>query len=268
VLLSALAVVAVGGTLAGDLALGRLVGGWRDEIRLVAVLRDPMPRPGGAEGLGVAVRAMRGVAAVRYVGPDAALRELRALLGPRGEGLERLPANPVPARLEVTPARELDAAGVRALVAELERIAAVEEVQAAVGWLDPAERLGRGLRRGGLALGACLALAAVGAAAAANGAARRADAAQTAILRLAGAPAARVSLPLLLHAAGLGALGALVGVGLLLLGSEPGAPWAGDWLRAALGLEPLPLLPGRWLAALAGGGAGLGLLAGLAAGRA
>jgi cell division protein FtsX len=267
VLLSALAVLATGATLAGDLALGRLVVGWRDAVRLVGVLRDPAPRPGGAEGLVASVRAMRGVAAVRYVAPDAALRELRALLGPRGEGLDRLPANPVPARLEVTPARELDAAGVRALLAELERVPAVEEVQAAVGWLDPVERLGRGLRRGGLALAACLGLAALGAVAATNAAARRAAAAETAILRLAGASEARVALPLVLQAAGLGGLGALLGLGLLLLGSEPAAPWVGDWLRTVLGLEPLPLLPGRWLAALGGGGAALGLLAGLAAGR-
>ena len=36
--------------------------------------------------------------------PAMALAELQRLLGPRGDGLDHLPSNPLPARIEMTPA--------------------------------------------------------------------------------------------------------------------------------------------------------------------
>jgi hypothetical protein len=87
------------------------------------------------------------------------------------------------------------------------------------------------------------------------------------ILRLAGVPELRLAAPLVLQALGLATLGSLLGLAVLLLVSEPSAPWVGSWLRAALGLDPLPLLPPGWLAGLASGGAALGLAGALAAGR-
>jgi hypothetical protein len=88
------------------------------------------------------------------------------------------------------------------------------------------------------------------------------------ILRLAGVPAFRLAAPPVLQGVGLAALGSLLGLAVLLLASEAGAPWTGSWLRAVLGLDPLPLLPSSWLATLTGGGAALGLVGALAAGRA
>ena len=69
----------------------------------MVVLRDAGTRPEAPDGIVTRARALHGVAAVRYVAPDVALAELKQLLGPRGDGLERLPSNPLPARLEVTP---------------------------------------------------------------------------------------------------------------------------------------------------------------------
>jgi cell division transport system permease protein len=267
VLLAALAALVTAGTVAGRLALVRATAPWRAELRVVAILRAAVPRPEAPDSVVAAARALRGAAAVRYVGPAEALAEVRRLLGPRGEGLERLPSNPVPARLEVTPRVDLDAAGVRGLVGALDRLPGVDEVRAAADWLEPLERLERGLRFGGLALGATLALAAIVTAAGATAAARREGAEETAILRLAGIPAGRLFLPLVLQALALGTLGALAGVALFHLGSETGARWTGPWLRAALGLDPLPGLPRAWLAGLLGGGATLGLLGALAASR-
>ena len=267
VLLPALAVAVAGGTLAGDRALGLSEAAWRAELRVVAVLRNAGVRPDAPDGILARARALPGVADVRYVAPAMALAELRRLLGPRGEGLDRLPANPLPPRLEVTPASTLSAADLQALVEGLDRLPGVTEVQAAHGWVEPLERLRRGLRLGGLALAAVLALAALGAATGATAAARRASADEVSILRQAGVPELRLEAPLVLQALGLGMLGSLLGLAVLLLASEPGASWAGSWLRAVLGLDPLPLLPPPWLAALAGGGAALGLAGALAAGR-
>ena len=268
VLLSALAVLSAGATLAADLALAEAEAGWRASLRLVVVLRDARPRPEGPEGIVGRARALHGVSAVRYVSPDVALAELRQLLGPRGDGLDRLPSNPLPARLEVTPAARLDAAEVEALAAALDRLPGVSEVQAARGWLEPLERLRRGLRLGGLGLAAVLGLAALAAAAGSTAAARRAGADEVSVLRLVGVPELRLAAPLVLQAVGLAGIGSLLGLALLLLASEPGAPWAEPWLRAVLGLDPLPLLPSRWLAGLTSGGTALGLVGAFAAGRA
>jgi len=118
-----------------------------------------------------------------------------------------------------------------------------------------------------LALAALLSVAALGAAAAATTTARRAGAAEAGILRLVGVPAFRLGVPLVLQAVVLATVGSLLGLAALLLASEPGATWIGGWLRAVLGLDPLPLLPTAWLATLTGGGMALGLVGALAAGR-
>jgi len=266
-LLIALAILVSGGALAGELALQRRVAAWREAMRLIAVLREPVPRPDAPDSLLAAVRGLPGVARAQYVAPDVALGQLRQMLGPRGEGLDRLPANPVPARIEITPDRALAAAELDALAAALARQPGVEEVQAALEWVEPTERVLRGVRLGGLALGALLSLAALAAVAGATRSARRASADEEAILRLAGVPELRLATPWVLQALSVAAAGALVGTAALLLGSEPGGPWTGDWLRTTLGLDPLPLLPARWLALLGGAGLTLGLLGALAAGR-
>jgi cell division protein FtsX len=268
VLLAALAALVAGGTLAGDLALGLSEAAWRAELRLVAVLRDAGARPEAPDGIVARVRALPGVVEVRYVGPAVALAELRRLLGPRGDGLDRLPSNPLPPRLEITPGATLSARDLRVLGEALDQVPGVTEVQAAFGWVEPLERLRRGLRLGGLALAALLGVAALGAAAGATTTARRAGAKETSILRLAGVPAFRLGAPLVLQAVVLATAGSVLGLGALLLASEPGAPWIGGWLQTVLGLDPLPLLPSAWLATLAGGGMALGLGGALAAGRA
>jgi cell division protein FtsX len=268
VVLSALAVLSAGATLAADLALAGAEAGWRASLRLVVVLREAGPRPEGPDGIVGRARTLPGVSTVRYVAPDVALAELRQLLGARGEGLDRLSSNPLPPRLEVTPAATLDAAGLETLVVALDRLPGVTEVQAARGWVEPLERVRRGVRMGGLALAAGLAVAALGTAAGATAVARRAGIEETSVLRLVGVSEHRLVAPLVLQALTLAGIGSLLGLGLLLLASEPGAPWTEIWLRSVVGLDPLPLLPSRWLAGLTGGGAALGLLGALAAGRA
>ncbi len=100
VLLAALAVLVAGGALAGDLALGLSEAAWRADLRLVVVLRAGGARPEAPDGILARVRALPGVTEVRYVAPAVALAELRRLLGPRGDGLDHLPSNPLagPAR--------------------------------------------------------------------------------------------------------------------------------------------------------------------------
>ena len=270
VLLVALAVVALGATLLGRAALARLTGTWRAELRIVAVLREDGVRANGAPSVIPAAQGLPGVGTVRYVSRADALAELKqhlASLGVGADGLERLPLNPVPARLVIVPAPGLGAAGLRGLVDALGRLPAIEEVQAPIGWVEPAERVERGLTRVGLGLGALLGLAALLVIAAAAALARQRRADETAILRLAGASELTLRAPLVLQAILQGASGAALGVSVLVLVSETAAPWTGDWLRASLGLAALPVPGWHLVAALAGGGAAAGLAGGLAGGR-
>src|SRR5581483_7588489 len=120
-------------------------------------------------------------------------------------------------------------------------------------------------RQGGLALAALLAVIGLGAAIGAVARARRAGEDETAILRLAGVGETRLGAPLVL--VGVTTIGTLLGLGARLLASQGGPAAAGPWLRAVLGLGPLPLLPLRTLAMLLAGGVGLGFLAALGGGR-
>jgi len=267
VLLCALAVVVAGATLLGLQALARLAAPWRADLRLVATLRDEPASRSRQETLAVGVRALPGVVAVRYVSPSEALADLRRFLGASGAGLDRLPTNPVPARLEVIPATTVGAAGLRDLVQSLERLPGVETVQGAFGWVEPFERVARGLRVGGLSLAGTLGLAALLAITGATRLARQRGADETAVLRLVGVAAARLRVPLVLQALVQGGAGAALGWGALLLLTEMAAPWLGEWLGTTLGWVPLPTPP--WPLGLSFVGTGLtaGAMAGLAAGR-
>ena len=266
ILVVALAVGIGGGTVVGLEQLSRLTAAWRAELRVVALLREPADGP-GPEALVAAVRGLPGVGAVRYLSTEEALADLRRHLGPAGDGLDRLPTNPVPARVEVTPAPGLRAAGLRGLVEALARVPGVEGVQAAVGWVGEAERVERAVHVGGLGLAGLLGLVGALVIAGATSLARVRRADETAVLRLAGVSETRLWAPLLLQGLAQGAAGAALGLGLLLLASEAGTAWAGAWLRGGLGLGPLPV-PGSTLgAALFWAGLAAGLVGSLGAGR-
>lgn len=266
-LLSALAVLAIGGTVLSLDALGRLAAARRAEVRIVAILREDAARPDGPRSLLPSTRALPGAGTARYVSSAEALVELRRYLGPAAAGLDRLPANPVPARIEVTPANGVSAATLRALADALGRLPGVEEVQAALAGVEETERVEAALRNGGFGVGIVLALAALAALIGATVVAQQRGTDETAILRLVGAREASIRGPLLLQAGVLGGAGAALGWSVLLAVSEAGLPWIGGSLRAVLGLVALPW-PGWPLGVtLVGGGAAAGLLAGWGAGR-
>lgn len=267
ILLGALTVIVAGGAPSGLTGLARLTAPWRADLRVVVTLRGAAGRPDDPGSIVVAAQALPGVLTVRLVSADEALADLKRHLGGPTDGLARLPGNPLPARLEITPLATLDAAGLDRLVGALGRLAEVEEVRAAVGWVRHVERVERGLRMGGGMLAGVLGLGAILAVLGATTAAARSRMDETAILRLVGVREVAIRGPLLLQAIVQGGAGAALGVSALLLASEAGLPWLGDWLRATLGVGPLPALPWPLTALLLGGGLGGGLAGGLAAGR-
>jgi cell division protein FtsX len=249
-------------------AVSRLGAGWYRETRIVAVLGREADAASGAGAVVAAVEALAGVAAVRHVPAAEALAELTRALGPVEAGLARLPVNPVPARLEIRPRSGLGAARLRELIASLARVPGVEAVESAVGWVGALERIEHAIRLAGSTLAAGLAVTALLALAGATALARHRRADETAVLRLAGVGDGWLRTPLIIQATVQGAAGGALGVGVIALVSGEGGAWAAGWLRAGVGIGPLPELGWPWSAVLAGGGLALGLVSGLgSAGR-
>lgn len=243
--------------------LGRIVTAWRGQARVVLYLgEEPSRREEWLAGL----RAL-GVREWRLISPDEALGELETYFGPQGELLARLPSNPLPVSVEVTPDPALSAAGLRELIRALEGLPGVEEIRGPgrwVEWTEAGRRVFTGL---GLGLAGMLALAALVAVMTATTAAVEAGREEAALARLVGATERTVRLPLLLGGAIQGALGSLAAVGLLVLAERQLLLGFGSTLREVTGLQAPAFLgwgDALWLVA---GGVALGALGGLVRGR-
>src|SRR5262249_57043319 len=116
--------------------LERAVSQWQERVRVIVYLKDE-PAESKLDDLLRQVEAIPGVQQVRYVSKDEALLTLRKTLGARAEVTEHLPRNPLPASLEVTPDAEASTpVGSQALVQRLTELPGVDEVQAAMRWLE------------------------------------------------------------------------------------------------------------------------------------
>jgi len=269
VVLITLSLVALGGFWILSANLGRAVAEWRERVRLVVYLaREPV----GAEreALLERVRALPDVATVRFVSRAEALEALRRVLGPDAGVVDQLPANPLPASLEVTPGPGgTTPEGARAL---LQRLAAFPEAEEVAGGLEWVERLAhwqRLLTTIGLGVGAVLALAAILTVTTATTLVLHVRRHETEIMRLVGAPELAIRLPLLLQGLLQGLLGAAVALLALHAAHRLAAPRLEPLVQLTLGLPTLEFLAPPALAAVLLAGAGFGAVGGwLARGRA
>src|SRR2546426_1092665 len=102
VVLITLSLAALGGFWLVSSNLDRAVAKWRDRVRIVVYLKRE-PSAGDVAALLERVRVMPGVAGVVFIGKADALRGLKQVLGKDAGVVDQLPANPLPASLEVTP---------------------------------------------------------------------------------------------------------------------------------------------------------------------
>ena len=103
IVLITLSLAALGGFWLLSANLERAVARWRERVRIIVYLKRE-PAPAEAKALVEQVQAVPGVAGVLYIGKAEALASLRQLLGKDASVVAQLPANPLPASLEVTPA--------------------------------------------------------------------------------------------------------------------------------------------------------------------
>jgi len=194
--------------------MSEAVAQFRERVRLVVYLKRE-PGAVDANALVERVRAMPGVAAVRYVGKAEALTTLKQMLGKDAAIADTL-QNPLPASLEVTPTAEgatLD--GARALVTRLSALPETDEVGGGVEWMERFAHGQRLLWLFALGVGAVLAVAAILTVTTATTLVLHARRDEMEIMRLVGAPELVVRLPLLLQGMMQGLLGAMLAIWVL-----------------------------------------------------
>lgn len=242
VLLMALSLAALGGFWVLTVNVRLAVAAWGDRVRILMYL-EREPAAADLEPLLARVRAVPGVAAVRYVGRAEALESLRVVLGGDADVVDQLPSNPLPASLEVTPAPGASMpAEAHALHARLAALPGVEDVLGTADWSERLADWQRLLATVGLGLGLVLGLAAVLTVTTATTLVLHARRHETEIMRLVGAPEIAVRLPLLLQGMVQGLLGAGLAVGTLALGRALLAPRLEPLVALTLGLSEVRFL--------------------------
>lgn len=262
IVLITLSLAALGGFWLVSSNLDRAVAQWRDRVRIVVYLKRE-PSSADASSLLERVRAMPGVAGVTFIGKAEALRGLKQVLGKDASVVDQLPANPLPASLEITPsAAAATPEAARELVARLAALPEADEVAGSVDWVEQLSHWQRLLATIGLGVGAVLAIAAILTVTTATTLVLHARRHETEIMRLVGASEVTIRLPLLLQGMMQGLAGAVLALGALVLTYSLVAPRIEPLVSLTLGLSQLVFFTPFGVAALLAAGTVLGGLGG------
>jgi cell division transport system permease protein len=262
IVLITLSLAALGGFWLVSSNLDRAVAQWRDRVRIVVYLKRE-PSSADVATLLERVRATPGVAGVAFVGKAEALRGLKQLLGKDAGVVDQLPANPLPASLEVTPAAAAGTPeGARELVARLAALPEADEVAGSIDWVEQLSLWQRLLTTIGLGVGAVLGIAAILTVTTATTLVLHARRHETEIMRLVGASEMTIRLPLLLQGMMQGLVGAVLALATLVLTYSLVAPRLEPLVNLTLGLSQLAFFTPVGVMALLGAGTLLGGLGG------
>jgi cell division transport system permease protein len=258
-----LAAVGVFGLLSSN--LGQAASQWRERLRVVVYLKEE-PSPQRAEGLLKQIESVGGVQRLRYISKAEALETLRRQLGEQADLVGHLPANPLPASVEVTPNREAATPeGTRLLIQRLRAFPEVEDVQGGAEWVEKLSQWRGLLQSIGLGVGTVLALAAVLTVTTATTLVVHARREEMEIMRLVGATEMTIRLPLVLQGMAQGLLGSSLALGALYAVYRMTRPSLEPLVSLTLGLSQMAFLSGGEAALLIGGGGLLGAFGGLMA---
>ena len=269
VLLITLSLAALGGFWLVSTNVGQATAHWRDRVRIIVYLKREPPAA-DVHALMERVQAMPDVGAVRYVSKAEALGTLKQVLGKDASVAEQLPANPLPASLEVTLTAEgTTPEGARGLIARLSGLSEADEVGGGIDWIERLARGQRLLEVIGLGVGAVLAMAAILTVTTATTLVLHARRQELEIMRLVGAPELVVRLPLLLQGMLQGLVGAVMAIWVLIVLYTIAGPRLEPLVSQTLGLERLTFLRPQTVVVLMFAGTMLGGFGGwLARGRA
>lgn len=260
IVLITLSLAALGGFWLVSSNLGRAVEQWRDRVRIVVYLKREPPAPEAVLGR---VRAIPGVSGVTYIAKADALRALKQVLGKDASVVDHLPANPLPASLEVTPsAAAATPEGARDLVGRLAALPEADEVAGSADWIERLSQWQRLLTTIGLGVGAVLSFAAILTVTTATTLILHARRHETEIMRLVGAPESAIRLPLLLQGMMQGLAGAVLALIALMVGYSLVAPRLEPLVNLTLGIPDLEFFNPVGILTLLGAGTLLGGLGG------
>jgi cell division transport system permease protein len=242
ILLITLSLAALGAFWLLSSNMSEAVAQFRERVKLIVYLKRE-PSMVDANALVERVRAMPGVAAVRYVGKAEALGTLRQALGKEAAVADGLAQNPLPASLEITPTAEgATLEGARALVTRLTALPETDEVGGGVEWMERFAHGQRLLWLFALGVGAVLAVAAILTVTTATTLVLHARRDEMEIMRLVGAPEHVVRLPLLLQGMMQGLLGAMLAIWVLVACYALIGPRIEPLVSETLGLARLSFL--------------------------
>jgi cell division transport system permease protein len=262
IVLITLSLAALGGFWLVSSNLDRAVAQWRDRVRIVVYLKRE-PSSADVPALLERVRSAPGVAGVTFIGKAEALRGLKQVLGKDASVVDQLPANPLPASLEVTPsAAAATPEGARELVARLAALPEADEVAGSVDWVEQLSHWQRLLTTIGLGVGAVLGIAAILTVTTATTLVLHARRHETEIMRLVGASEVAIRLPLLLQGMMQGLAGAVLALATLVLTYSLVGPRLEPLVNLTLGLSQLVFFTPLGVMALLGAGTLLGGLGG------
>jgi cell division transport system permease protein len=221
------------------------------DLRMVVYVSAELPED-DREALLARARAAPGVVGVEWISEDEALRRFEAGVGERSGLLEGLEGNPLPASIELSlaPAQRTPE-GVADVREALEGATGVEEISEDTDWVRGYARMVSGLRAGGLALGALLALATVLIVASTIRLAVYARRDEIEILFLVGASRTFVGLPFVLEGALQGLVGSALALSLLFVLFRWASPALDEALRFLVGEGSPVFLSPPEMAALA-----------------
>ena len=269
VLLITLSLAALGGFWLLSLNLGRAIVQWRERVRLVAYLKEE-PTASNLNDFLRQIESVAGVQRVRYVSKDEALRSLKQILGTQADVTERLPHNPLPASVEVTPEAALATPeGRRALTQRLAVLPGVDEVQGGVQLVEGLAHFQRLFQFVGLGVGVILALAAILTVTTATTLVLHLRRDEMEIMRLVGAAEYVIRLPRMLQGTAQGVVAGALALAALEAVYAVAAPRLEPLLPLTLGLDRAVFFSIPQMLLLGMGGALLGGVGGLlASGRA
>jgi cell division transport system permease protein len=269
VLLITLSLAALGGFWLLSLNLGRAIVQWRERVRLVAYLKEE-PTAADLDDFLRQIESVAGVQRVRYVSKDEALRSLKQILGTQADVTERLPHNPLPASVEVTPeAAAATPEGTRALAQRLTALPGVDEVQGGVQLVEGLAHFQRLFQFVGLGVGVILALAAILTVTTATTLVLHQRRDEMEIMRLVGAAEYVIRLPRMLQGMAQGLVAGALALAALEAVYAVAAPRLEPLLPLTLGLDRAAFFSIPQMLLLGMGGALLGGVGGLlASGRA
>jgi cell division transport system permease protein len=242
ILLITLSLAALGAFWLLSSNMSEAVAQFRERVKVIVYLKR---EPGTAEASALVerVRAMPGVAAVRYVGKAEALGTLKQVLGKDAAVADTLPQNPLPASLEITPTAEgATFDGARSLVTRLTAMPETDEVGGGVEWMERFAQSQRLLWLFGLGVGAVLGGAAILTVTTATTLVLHERRGEMEIMRLVGAPEHIVRMPLLLQGMMQGLLGAMLAIWVLVACYALIGPRLEPLVSETLGLARLTFL--------------------------